>query len=161
MRTEALALAFQKAKFCLDDIDEVIQFLIAAGTIGRHNIRALEFSWISKSDRNRQWKNPPANDDFYPTLPSLHVEECTRLLQQCDGLRSLCLKFDDVSIAELSPEALKENQGLRQLCSMHNLQSLYVVNTKGNSMEQMWFVEWLQEQLLLVCETTLPSQSVV
>ena len=55
------------------------------------------------------------NDEFYPTL---HVEECARLLQQCDSLSNLCLKFEDVSIADLSPEVLKENQGLRQLCSI-------------------------------------------
>ena len=149
IRTEALTLAFRKTEFCLGDIDEVIQFLIAAGTIGRHNIRALEFSWVSESDRNHQWKNAPAKDDFYPTLPSLHVEECMRLLRQCHGLNSLCLRFDNVSITDLSAKVLRENSGLRLLCCLHKLKNLKIVGTEGDLLEQVWFAEWLQEQLVI------------
>lgn len=146
IRSEALAFAYRNTKFCLDDIDEVIQFLVAVGTTGRSNLRSLEFAWISKSDQNYQWEHAIMNDEFYPTLPGIHAEECVKLLQQCNTLSDLCLKFDETSIGDVDSEFMRGNLSLELLRSMDNLRNLKIVNIDGDPLEQTWFVEWLRGQ---------------
>jgi len=152
-RSEALSLAYRNTKFCLDDIDEAIQFLVAIGSVGRCNVRALQFSWISRSDQNYQWETAPIHGEFYPTLPVLHGEECAELLKQCVSLSSLHLKFDDFTLTNEPSGAVKLNPSLMLLRSMHKLQDFQVIGMDDEPLEQKWFVEWLRGQILILQST--------
>lgn len=147
VRDEALMLAYRKTRFQLRDIDEVTQFLIAVGSIGRQNLRSLEFAWTSRTDCDIQWSKAPPGGDFTAQLPSLHVEECTKLLKECHNLNFLCLKFDSIIIADTSPEMLKDDPGLRQLCSVRSLPAVEIVDLAGDPLGPAWFVEWLSAAL--------------
>ncbi|KAK5093558.1 hypothetical protein LTS08_008882 [Lithohypha guttulata] len=145
IRFESLAFAYQKTMFRLDDIDEAIQVLIAAGQVGRQNITALEFSWSSRSDLERQASNAPADREFVPALVTLHAEECSILLEQCRNLKHLRLQFDEDLVDAFLPEVYEANEGLRRLQHIRGLQKLDIIDAAGEPLKRTQFVQWLRE----------------
>lgn len=148
MRFESLALLYRRTAFRLDDIDEVVQLLIAAGDIGRRNIESLEFAWSSKSDLEYQRTKVPEGEEYLTTMPVLHVDTCVQLLQQCYCLKRLCLLFDSDLVEELSPAAFGLNTGLQQLRSIRGLQQLEILDLGLDLLGQSTFVTWLQKDML-------------
>ena len=93
MRQETLPLAYSHLVFRMNDIDSLIEFLIAVGRVGRDNIVSLELPWKSMADAEDKWEKAPDSDPFL-TLPALHATRCAQLLQQCKRLKSLRLRLE-------------------------------------------------------------------
>lgn len=148
MRYESLALLYRKTAFHLDDIDEVIQLLIAVGDIGRQNIESLEFAWNSGSDFEYQRTEVSTSGGYQATMPILHVNTCVQLLHQCHRLRALCLLFDSEVIETVPLSALRHDIGLQQLCSVRGLHQLQVLDLCFEPLKQSPFTTWLQEAML-------------
>lgn len=140
---------YRRTTFQLDDIDEALQFLIAAGQIGRQNITSLEFSWSSRIDLEHQWSNTPPSEELLPSMPSFHVEECVKLLEQCQNLKIMQLRFDGDIVGTMSSNDYRANEGLNRPRCVHGLENLDILDMSCEPLDHAYFAEWLKEAMLL------------
>ncbi|KAL8853767.1 MAG: hypothetical protein Q9221_001410 [Calogaya cf. arnoldii] len=166
MREEALPVAYHTTSFELEDIDEVIQVLLAIGQIGRENIESLAFGWQSNCENDFTWDEAPGRirqkdtnitnnnfegvewDDPLLTLPVVHVETCLQLLRQCGRLTDLRLRLERELFDFVNPDAFKTNVGIQGLSSLRGIRRLDIQSLEHESLShEEGIVRWLKEQL--------------
>jgi hypothetical protein len=147
MREETLPLVYRRTAFHLDDMDDLIKFLIAVGELGRANIESLELDWRSRSDSQWQWDKAQDSDELMTllTLPILHVSRCVQLLKQCTRLKFLRLYFQSDFILDKSPNAFKVNPSICELCSLRGIKTVEIWNLGRQQLEERGLVKWLKE----------------
>lgn len=144
MRREALPLVYRITTFHLDDMDDLIKFLIAVGETGRDNIEALYFPWESRSDLECKWEENPYSDEHSLTLPNLHVMKCVQLLKQCKRLRLMRLYFESDLLENIAPEVFKADSGILELRSIQ-VEKLEIWSLGHESLEHSPLVHWLKK----------------
>ena len=145
MRHETLPLAYSKTCFRMDDMDDLIQLLVAAGVVGRENIKSLEFTWQSKSDFDVQCAEADNIDDFTPALPTLHAIKCVQLLKQCKNLKWLRICFDAEVVEDIDPRAYAVRTGIRDLSAMRAIERVDVCGLSYEALPQQNFAWRLKE----------------
>jgi hypothetical protein len=146
IRTEGLPLAFRRVSLTADDMDGLIRLLIAIGDIGRSNVVSISCLWESCSEKAEIWARDPW---AYPTsqLPRLHVLTAGFLLRQCRRLKHLCLYMYRDALNELSLESFKIDSGIRELCSMRNIERVDILDHEQQPIEENELVEWLKGEI--------------
>lgn len=147
IRREALALAYRRTVFHLDNMDDLMKFLIAVGKIGRENIESLELTWESIADSESKWDEASDSEDPFLTLPTLHAVKCVQLLKNCKRLTSLRLCFDRDLITSISPHVYEADPGIRELCSVRGIENIDIWGLDYEPLEQHGLVKWLKEEL--------------
>ncbi|TGO45830.1 hypothetical protein BCON_0362g00070 [Botryotinia convoluta] len=147
MRQEALPFAYRRTVFHVDDMDDLVKFLISIGEIGRDNIKSLELAWQSRSDFERQWAEAPDPNENSLTLPTLHAAKCVQLLKQCKSLSFLRLCFEKDLILGMSSLAYKTDLGICELSSVRGIERVEICDLGYEPLEQCGFVKWLKEAM--------------
>ena len=137
IRREALPLAYRRIAIHADDIDGATALLMAIGHIGRDNVTSFHFGWESYADTQLNWAEakPEIVESVYLTWPRLHVPICVCLLKQCRRLISLSLVFNDSITTDMPSSEFQSDPGIKQVCSLRNIQSLTIVNPVGEELE--------------------------
>ena len=135
MRQETLSPSYRKTRFRLADIDHLIQFLVATGSIGRANVESLEFYWESAADLDTDQATGVNFDIKSLALPHIHVPRCVQLLKQCARLKYLRVYFDDFLLLEAPPETYINDPGIRELCSLQGLEKVQVYGLSDDPIE--------------------------
>lgn len=147
MRQEALPLAYRRTLFHLDDMDDLVNLLVAVGKVGRENIELLEFAWASRADSESKWDENPNIDDLSLLLPTLHAARCIHLLKQCKRLRSLRLYLDSDLIFNISPDDFKVHPGIHELCSLRGIKRVQICDLGYEPMDCHDLAKWLREKM--------------
>ena len=155
MRQEALSLAYRTTTFHLDDMDDLLELLIAVGETGRNNIESIYFPWESRSDSECKWEEHSALGEQILQLPILHVTECVQLLKQCKRLRFLRLYFDDDLMDTIDPEIFKTDPGIQELRSVR-IDNVEIWSLSHESLEQQSLAQWLKKEM--GCSSTVKEQ---
>lgn len=146
-RYEALPLAYRTLAFHLDDMDDLVQLLIAVGETGRDNIESFCFRWQSRSDLQRRWEDDPRAEDGHSLqLPNLHVVKCVQLLKQCRRLRFLRLYFESDLIDQMDPVLFKSDPGIQALLSVR-VHKVEIYSLGHESLEKRSLVHWLKTEM--------------
>lgn len=147
IRQEALPLAYRRTFFRMDDIDDLIRFLISIGRIGRDNIQSIEFLWEGKADSEAKWVEYPDSDDNFLKLPELHVPLCIQLLRQCKRLKFLRILFESELILTMSVGSFQADAGIQGLCSIAIVENVEICSLGGDSLHHSGLAKWLKEQI--------------
>ncbi|EEQ35494.1 hypothetical protein McanMca71_003090 [Microsporum canis] len=127
IRTEALPLAYQNTLFHLDDIDDFLRFGMAIGSIGRENVRSLEFAWESRADFSTQSPSDSGEEELLGRLPLIHASRCVKLLKEFTKLRILRLWFDSDILNYLPLKNFKTDLGICGLCSLRGMERVDIL----------------------------------
>ncbi|KAH6888200.1 hypothetical protein B0T10DRAFT_607368 [Thelonectria olida] len=119
IREEALPLAWRKVTARLDDMDDMLRFLLSIGTIGRENITKMEVKWQSFSDFQVALRDVEDVNSYTPRLPSLHTARLTKLLRGCKSGPRIHVDFRSDMTENLTVEEFWEDAGIRRLCKLH------------------------------------------
>ncbi|RSL87143.1 hypothetical protein CDV31_016305 [Fusarium ambrosium] len=147
IRQEALPFAYRNTAFCLDDMDDVVKVLVAAGHIGRSNITSLQFPWESKNEIECRLEQSPYADDSGPILPSLHALRCVQLLKECPRLQFLRICLDQDIFQNTSARQFMADPGIAGLCTLKGIRTVEVVDYIYESLEEHPTVKQLHEQM--------------
>ncbi|KAL9611963.1 MAG: hypothetical protein Q9167_003403 [Letrouitia subvulpina] len=147
MRQESLPLAYRRTVFHLDNVDDLIKLLVAAGRIGRNNIESLELMWESKADIELKWDEDSDFGDQSWTLPILHAVKCAQLLKQCKRLKNLRFYVENDLITNMPVDAFQNDPGIRELCSVRPIKTVQIWNLEYEPIEQCRLAEWLKKQI--------------
>ncbi|KAH8659474.1 hypothetical protein BGZ61DRAFT_465405 [Ilyonectria robusta] len=147
IRQEALPFVYRNTTFCLDDMDDVVKFLVAIGRIGRSNITSLQFPWESMNDIGRKVEQSPHDDDSGPILPSLHALRCVQLLKECRRLQFLQICLDQDIFENTSVHEFMADPGIAALCTLRGIRTLEVVDNTDESLEEHPAVKRLHEEM--------------
>ena len=135
MRREALPFAYRNTNVKLDDMDDVIRFLIAVGQIGRDNMTSLQFPWMSRSETAHRWEEDPQAHDNDSRLPSLHVPSCVQLVKMCKRLKMLRVCLDGHVLENNMEMQLVTDPGLAALFALTSLRKLEIVDHADEPLE--------------------------
>ncbi|KAF7554135.1 hypothetical protein G7Z17_g3132 [Cylindrodendrum hubeiense] len=144
IRQEALPLAFERTAFRLIDIDDVVKFLITIGSIGRDNIRSLEFPWERMGDMVFGCEEFPNGLQGLLKLPDLHAVRCVQLLKQCKNLAFLRIHFNKDILKHMSKKDFRNDPGIKTLRTLSGLQKFEAVGDNDESLEHDRHVRWLR-----------------
>lgn len=147
MRQEALPFAYRRTVFQLEDMDDLIQLLIAAGTIGRDNIESLELTWESRADSELKWDEALNSDAPLLSLPTLHAAKCVQLLRQCKRLEFLRLYIENDLINNISSDAYETDPGICELRSLRGIKRVQIWDLGYQSIEQCDQAKRLREEM--------------
>jgi len=77
MRWEALPFAHHGTVFHTDEVDDLVELLVAVGGTSRDNIVSMELRWESSRDSEVR-PSKAANEILSPALPTLHAARCVQ-----------------------------------------------------------------------------------
>jgi hypothetical protein len=148
MRREALPIAYRQTHFEIDDVDDVVKFLLAIGRTGRNNIESLGFSWESKADSEEKQMNVVATaGGADPTLPCLHASSCSLLLKECGRLRRLRLYLDDELVQRIPVDSFMADPGVIALCSVRGIARVEILSLINGPIEGCKISELLRDAM--------------
>lgn len=147
IRHDSLIAAYRSTIFRLDDMDDLIKLLLAIGTLGRNNIQSLEFPWQSRTDLECRWDQISDPDEYFFTLPALHVSTCVKLLMQCEKLKHLRLKFEEEVISTVRPQTFQHDVGIQGLSRIGGLQKLEIFSLADEPINHLENARWLKDRM--------------
>ena len=147
MRQETLPLYYRKTSFHLMDIDTLIQFLVASGSVGRRNIQSLSFAWDTVADMDWQQEHVLWAGDVALALPLLHASRCVKLLRQCKRLTHLRLLFDSRVLSLATLDMYKSNMGIQELCSLPSIEKVEVCSLDGQPQQNCTLARLLKDAI--------------
>lgn len=68
-------LTYRRTVFHFDDMNDLLNFLVAADNIDRDKIESLELTWESRADCESEWNEARNSEDPFPTLKTLHARQ--------------------------------------------------------------------------------------
>ena len=149
IREEALPVAYASTRFQFRDMEDLVQFLLAIGRLGRRNIEALDITWTTFTDD--EWENSFWGDEVpLPRLPSFHAERCVGLLKQCVKLKYLHIRLEEKDLNLVSMDLFEADPGIRGLCSLPRIPEVEVTahDRFGDEPEEIFsHVAWLKEKM--------------
>ena len=150
IREEALPVAYASTRFQFRDMEDLVQFLLAIGRLGRRNIEALNITWTTFTDREfRDWRFFIGRE-VPPKLPSLHAERCIGLLKQCEKLKYLHVRLEEEVLNAVPMDFFEADPGIRGLCSLPRIPEVEVTahDRFGDEPEEIFsHVVWLKEKM--------------
>ncbi|KPM34644.1 hypothetical protein AK830_g11930 [Neonectria ditissima] len=146
LRHEALPMAYRCTAFRFEDMDDLVKCLLAIGRLGRGNVEALDFPWESGSDSKQKWELFPQCEDNHLKLPSLHVDQCVDLLQQCTRLKYLRIQFSQEVLSSISKCTFETDPGIRRLCSLRRIPNVKIYSLISE-VANNGLAEWLKDQI--------------
>jgi hypothetical protein len=143
LRAEILPVAYENTSFEARDMDDMMKLLIAMGSVGRRSVGHLDFPWESAVDSEQRWQD----ENGAMALPSLHVRLCLYLLAECVGLKSLTLRFEPFSLAEIPLNDFQRDEGIAGLASIKHVGRVSILDYLGDSLDDQAHIQWLKHEM--------------
>ncbi|KAH8729189.1 hypothetical protein BGZ61DRAFT_529436 [Ilyonectria robusta] len=153
IRQEALPFAYRNTHFYLDDVDDVVKFLVAIGHVGRSNITSLQFPWESLNDVWAKEEQLAYGNVSDPVLPFLHPLRCVQLLKECPRLRFLQISFDPCVFEYKSVDEFMADPGIASLSTLRGIRTLKMMEVaEANDettkpLDEQPAFKWLLEEM--------------